>query len=368
MSETSQLTVQALAKKTLFTPDQRKKVEGSIQQLEFMLKDPVTKEASHVAPDVEMIEACLVRDQAMLQTGIPEEFSTSEKNRLNHLRQELERRMQHDMPTFDEMERPLPVNIDKHMAWEKLHKKEILAWKTVCRTLDPLNDNSNFTSIARLRSHTPAKGDPRKYWQGFDAVNWDLSIEDELADNLDDDMYKGFLEKRILGWSRTNIQKAMQMSDQFYAACLEKLKRSYSSAQTDELDATPDEARQPEVPATVKNLKVALGLALEEKRELAWPLNELAPLNLSLYRLCKMTKITDSVMRSRIKNSNFKESEIALIEKTITQERQRQAAELTKKPEPQGYVASIAAQVTSRQPEEEKEDVELESKEYAPTL
>lgn len=332
MSETSQLTIQALAKQTLFTPTQRQKVEASINQLEYMLKDPVTKEASHVAPDTEMIEANLVRDKSMLQTGLPLDFTGTEKNRLNRLRQEIEKRLQYDMPTFDEMERPLPINVDKHMAWEKLHKQEIKAWKVICRTLDPLNDNVNFTSIARLRTNTPAKGDPRKYWQGFDAVDWDMSVEDAIADALDEDTYRGFLERRILGWSKVNIQKTMQMSDQLYAACLQKLKDSYSVAQTvaQEEDTTP---RQPEIPASERNLRTALNLAAEDKRVLPWPLDELGRLGISLYRFCKIVNMPGPKMRTRIKNSTFSPQETQMLERALTRLRQEQQQKQATAPE-----------------------------------
>lgn len=235
----SELTVDSLAKKTYLRIDQRRDLEQGIRAAKERLEQPMLLELTGGDPD--MVRKQLARENAMLDEGTPPQLSSTQTARICRLEQHLRDQIMHAMPTFTMMERARPTDIDHHVAWEREHKRRVLAWKTCLLMLDPHNTEPNFLSIARLRSDT-VKGDPRRYTQNFDQIKWEEVIEDDLIRDLDDGAYQTFLEYKLLGWSKPSIYKAMAWTPAIYEAAMERLRRSHHAGQ--EAEQADDEKEQ----------------------------------------------------------------------------------------------------------------------------
>jgi hypothetical protein len=260
------LSVAALAKKNYLVPSQRRQIEESINHLEFMLKDQETREVA--MPNTDRIYANMQRDRQMLAEGTPPDYTPREKNQLNALRKKLEQDIQYGMPTADMMERPTPNNVDLHVWHEKANIERIKAWKNTCRSLDPLNDEPNFTSIARLRPSTPPKGNPRKYWQGFDAISWEERVEETMGTTIDDETYQTFIELKLLGWtSRTTICKELGLTVPMYEAAMERLRTSKAAQLVREPEPEPEPAPVATNGKAPDAAKVPTGPALKDAIE-----------------------------------------------------------------------------------------------------
>lgn len=241
-----ELTVPELAKRSYLVPSQRRQIQESVDHLQFMMRDPETREVA--VPNTDRIAANLDKDMRMLQEGTPPEYDSLTKNKLNALRKKLEEQIQRGMPTADMMERSIPNNIDLHIWWERENTQRVAAWKAICRTLDPHNDEPNFTNIARLRPSTPPVGNPRKYWQGFDAISWEDQIEDTLTSELDDEVYHLFLELKLLDWTKAGICKELAFSNEMYEVAMERLRTSRAGRRTAESLASPAPSPRPRPP------------------------------------------------------------------------------------------------------------------------
>ncbi len=219
-----ELSVDTLASKSYLTVDQRKSLEESIASAEAMLRDPETR-AAGVAPDVEMLEHQLARERQMLTVGTPPKLDTLSKNRVFQRVQALEEDFAASLPTYEQMQRARPDDIDWHTAWERFNQEKVRAWQQGLLMLDPDNTEPNFRSIARLRGNTAQRTDPRKYWQGFDAIAFGKHIEEELIETLDDLAYARFLELKMRQWSKLTICKELEWSAALYDAAEERLRR-----------------------------------------------------------------------------------------------------------------------------------------------
>ena len=220
-------TIAELAKRSLLRPLQRQRIAQSIKTSRDLLdQQHMLQNVYGVGIDVPQVQRNLEADERTLELGTAPDYSMSVKNRLNKMRVALEQSMTHDMLTEDQMERPTAANVDSTIAWQDAHKQHVLAWKTICRILDPNNDNPNFTNIERLRTNTPPKGDPRRYWQGFDAVSWGEDVTEELLGAIDDSDYTRFLEMKVLEWTKFSICRELAWSDAEYKAAVERFRRS----------------------------------------------------------------------------------------------------------------------------------------------
>jgi len=226
-------TIQELAKKTYFRPAQRDQIQRSIAQSESMLQQHETLRGYGIDINVEEISRTLRLDQETLQNNSPDNYDGGIKNRLNRVRAALEQVIQHDMPTTDDMERPTANNVDRHIAWESNHKQDIAAWKSTCRILDQNETGPNFTNIERLRSNTPPKGDPRKYFKNFDNIAWEDSIDEALASSISDGEYLTFLTLLNLHWAEANVCRELEWTTPQYRAAMERFRRSKYVTDTD---------------------------------------------------------------------------------------------------------------------------------------
>lgn len=219
-------TTQEMAAKTFLRPRQVNDLKNSIEQMEGLIKESQNLSAIYgLGANREMAEKCLQSDQKMLDNGTPQDYAGGVKNALFKRLDVLEEEIKHEMPTFEMMERPLPTNVDWHIAWERRNKEKILAWKAIRRVLDPMNDNPNFTNVEILRSHTPPKGDPRKYWQGFDTTRWKDDITEDMLETIDDEQYLRFLELRAVNWSKKSIMKQLTITEKQFELCHERFLR-----------------------------------------------------------------------------------------------------------------------------------------------
>jgi hypothetical protein len=261
-----ELTVPELAKKAYLRANQRKELEQSTTDLRERLANPALIELS--GGDPETLEQQYQREMDMLEQGTPPRYDTQSMNRLARLRKHLEEKFTHSLPTFSQMERAIPSNIDFHTAWEKQHQQDVLAWKTCLQILDPdeSDGSPNFLSIARLRSDT-VKGDPRKYVQNFDFIKWEETLEDELSRDLDDAAYYRFLELKIADWTKPSILKELEWTSKMYEFAMERLRGAAATPTLQDGAAVDTLSQEEGTTATEEDAQ----FEVEEELDEQWP-------------------------------------------------------------------------------------------------
>lgn len=218
-------TLDELRQQRFLRPTQRQEVEESITQLEDLLRKEGELSLHHgIQINRNDVADCLRRDRSMLEDGTPRDYTGGVKNKLYKTAQALKAEIAYDMPTIDEMERPLPANIDKHIAWERLHKRKILAYRAIMRILDPRNDGPNFASVEAFRTNTQAKGDPRRFSKGYDTIAWDEEQEAAHRGEITDADYLAFLERKVLGWTQMTICKDLQWTKAQFATAMQRFR------------------------------------------------------------------------------------------------------------------------------------------------
>lgn len=331
LAEQHDLTVQELASKTFLKPDQRRELEQSIEHMEFMLTDRETRE-SGVAPDTEMLEINIRRDKRTLELGTPPDYAVTTKNKLNALRKKIEEDITHAMPSRDMMEDPTPGNIDHHIWWERINKKRILAWKSVCRILDPHNTEPNFTSIARLRTNTPPKVDSRRYWHGFENVRWEEQIEENLILDLDDEAYQSFLELKLLDWSKMTICKQLSWSSAMYDAAMTRLHNSKNTRETVEREqeitkSKEEETYREEVKSMLASAKAKVAEDKSKKPDpnayrSEWPFPELEELGVTMYQFLHPIGLNQMAIHAKLKAGTLSLAERSAMAERLEKMRQ----------------------------------------------
>lgn len=239
--------VDELRKHVFLRPTQRQEVNDSIGQLEELLRKEEELSVHHgISIGRNDVLECLRRDRTMLDDGTPPDLKAGQKNKLFALAQRLRDTIAYDMPTIDDMERPLPANIDKHMAWERLHKRKILAYRAIMRVLDPYNDGPNFASVEAFRTTTPPKGDPRRFSKGWDQIAWKKVQEAELSAEITDDDYLRFLERKCMNWTQVTICKDLQWNKAQFETATQRFRDAMELMQDDDVAEPPpaDDAQQ----------------------------------------------------------------------------------------------------------------------------
>ena len=231
----SLLTPETLSKQTYLAPQKREGIKQSIQSLEWALRGVSMYGGMDMPRDIvfpgiappepEILRDSLEKDQALLQSSTPPELSGVEKNHLYRRLKDLDAVITHDMPTYDMMEIPTMSNVEHHMAWEKLHKKHILERRNILRILDSENDSPFFTSVEQLRTSTPPKGDPRRFFQNFDYMQFQEAKDEELA-VVDDESYGRFLELKCAGWAEMTICKQLNWPKETYNAAMTRWRKA----------------------------------------------------------------------------------------------------------------------------------------------
>lgn len=233
------LSIESLAKKTYLNLDQRQELTRSIEATSTMLEET---RMGRVDGDAEALEKQGHRERQMLLNGAPPELDTVSKNRLYRIVKDLEDKFTGGLPTYEQMQIPSPNHIDWHIAWERQHKKDVLAWKTGLMMLSPDNTEPNFRNIARLRQNKAAGTDPRKYWQGFEAIKFEeheQEIIDDLIATMDDGAYTLFLQLKAAGWAKVNILKHLGWSKELYAAAEFRFEQAISQLKGGDLPSQP---------------------------------------------------------------------------------------------------------------------------------
>jgi hypothetical protein len=218
----------------LLRPYQREHLAKEIRQLEWALRGASEHDGSPMPqfaqglepPDYERLQESLHRNRETLTRHDPENspFNEVQKNKLYRLlRDTLEPEITHHMPSHEMMERPTAGNISHWRAWHEQQKKNMLARRRILRLLDPKNNDPYFVNISMLRTSDPPKGDPRKFWQGFEAIKFDEAMAAE-ANQLTDDQYYQFLLYKAQEWSAPSICKALGWSKGTYTQAMHRLR------------------------------------------------------------------------------------------------------------------------------------------------
>lgn len=219
-----ELSVPELASKNYLRAEQRNQLEDSIRRTESMLAN--AERSVDVAPeDLESLAKQLGREKEMLEAGTPPEYDLNSKRKIYQIKNDLEARFTHVIPTFTQMERARPDDQDFHIAWERTHQQDVLAWKTCLLILDPHNTEPNFLSVSRLRSDT-VKGDPRAFRLGFDNMDWNQEVEADLSATLDDASFYQFLALKSADWAEATICKQLGWSKDLYAVAMRRWRES----------------------------------------------------------------------------------------------------------------------------------------------
>lgn len=285
-------TIEQLSQLHLFKPQQKLEMQESITGLENMLKASNELQYIHgVTVDRDKVMASLGRDKQMLEAGVPQDYHAGTKNRLFRVMKALEDSITYDMPTIDEMERPVPANIEKHMAWEQQHKQDILAWRAIRRILDPGNTNANFTSIETLRTNTKPKGDPRRYFKGFDHIDWQHEQEQQLSMDVDDGEYLQFLELKVLGWTEATICKKLEWKKVHYDAAMQRFRGASVAAGEVSEEPVASGNKRGRPANTAKAEPESADAELVEEHAKPWPMEELEKRGLTTNNLQQATKI-----------------------------------------------------------------------------
>lgn len=343
MAETP--SIQTLARQVYFSPMQRQKIERSIAHNEHLLSSPDMRGAIHVAPDTELLTFNIDRDKAMLAAGVSPEYDHTTRNKLHALGGAIIDRIaaDEDFLTHDEMERPFQSNVTRLRRFESRNKKHILALKTIRRILDPLNDDPDFTSIAQFRKDTMPLGNPRKYWTGFDNVQWTESVEDTLAAQIPGDVYARFLELKMLNWSRSTIMRELSMSVKIFNACQARLLQSQGQSQEQETEETEtargdDFVPEPTPPrdrtGTPEDVAArAVGVPrvpVKEDKPRNWPFSELTPLGVTVDAFVALAHFDKLKLYAKAREKRFTRSEMKRINAALDQLRAQPAQTVVK--------------------------------------
>jgi len=313
------LSVGELAKKAYLNVDQRHELEQSIVATETMLNET---RAGRVEGDVEAMEKHLSRERQMLHTGMPPQLDTQTKNKVFRKVQELEAKFTHALPTYEQMQIPSPNHIDWHVAWERQHQQDVLAWKTGLLMLDPDNSEPNFRNIARLRGNKVAGTDPRKYWQGFEAIKFaqtEQQILEDMIATMDDTAYMSFLQLKSANWSKKNILRKLDWSEPMYQAAESRYEQALLGLSEDEDSPTPRAAilQEPDVEEAEETEVV-------EEVEIAWPLPLIKACGISVNKFLGLAKITGTRFYQYKKTGNWPSDVRKKIEKTLQSLQNRQ--------------------------------------------
>ncbi len=294
------LSVASLAKKTYLNFDQRQELERSIDATNTMLEET---RAGRVDGDAEALEKQLRNERTMLGSGSPPELDTVSKNRLYHKVKDLEARFTEALPTYEQMQVASPSNVDWHTAWERQHQQDVLAWKTGLMMLDPNNTEPNFRNVARLRGNKGPGTDPRKYWQGFEAIKFEAveqSIIDDLMATLDDAAYMQFLQYKAAGWAQKSILKQLDWSKELYAAAQARFEKSMPKVQDEPEFVEPEEVDE-EIETQVE----------------PWPVPMIKAAGLSINKFCQRNGIDGPQFHKQKKTGKFTPAMRKAIEKGL---------------------------------------------------
>lgn len=224
-----------LSRQVYLAPQKRQQIKENIQSLEWALRGrsmfggmDMPQDIAfpdHNPPEPEILRESMEKEQQLLEASTPPTVSPLEKNKLYRRLKDLDELITHDMPSYDMMETPTMSNVEHHMAWEKLHKKNILERRSILRILDADNDSPFFVSIEQLRTATPPKGNPRRFFQNFDYIQFQEAREEELS-IVDDTSYTKFLELKLRNWTEMSICKEMGWARELYNAAMSRWRKA----------------------------------------------------------------------------------------------------------------------------------------------
>lgn len=139
-------TQTAFATKPLLRPDQLESAKNEIKSLEQKLANPLIQDKGEVHRQ-------LRRANQVLEQQTPRPPQTAEEEgRMAGRSKELLGKILEGMPSQEEMRKSPPGAIDKHRAWERRNKSNILEWKNLQLRLTA---GSGEREVANLERHRP---------------------------------------------------------------------------------------------------------------------------------------------------------------------------------------------------------------------
>lgn len=94
----------------------------------------------------------------MLDTQSPKSYAKDEVDAAIRRKDELQTQILNGMPTQEEMRRNPPGAVDKHMAWDKREKKNVLEWKNINLRLRESEALEGDLDVANIEKFRPSGG------------------------------------------------------------------------------------------------------------------------------------------------------------------------------------------------------------------
>ena len=132
-------------------PRQITELEQDRRDLNAAKANPLIQDKATVAKQLKAVEG-------MLESGTPPDLSPQQRDNVSKKIKELEADIRVGMPSAQEMRRMPAGAIDRHQAWEKRNKNNILFWKDLQLSLHKGDQGPNLANIERLRPMQTVEG------------------------------------------------------------------------------------------------------------------------------------------------------------------------------------------------------------------
>lgn len=133
--------------KPLLRPQQLADAQDERASLDRKLRNPNIQDKGEVSRQLRRLDTTLAA-----QT--PKAFVGVEKDAAVKMEAELRDKWQTGMPSQEEMRKNPVGAVDKHIAWEKRNKEDVLRWKNLQLRLNVGNPDSSVTNIEQYRPKT----------------------------------------------------------------------------------------------------------------------------------------------------------------------------------------------------------------------
>lgn len=140
------MEMQVFPTKPLYRPDQEREMADNIKALEAKLQNKHIEDKAEVSRQLRQ-----ARRDFEGQVARPPENSGEEDAMVKRSRFLLEK-IRRGMPSQEEMRKNPPGAVEKHMAWERRNKRDIMEWRHIMRRLTA---GSGSNDAANLELHRP---------------------------------------------------------------------------------------------------------------------------------------------------------------------------------------------------------------------
>ena len=147
--------------KPLYRPHQLADALDERATLEEKMRSPHIQDKGEVGKQIRRLDKSLAE-----QT--PKPFVGKEIDKAVKLEAELRSKILEGMPSKEEMRKAPPGAVDKHMNWEKAHKKNLLMWKTLQLRLNPQSTDRDLCNFEKYRPNQSTLGMDNAQVRGAD--------------------------------------------------------------------------------------------------------------------------------------------------------------------------------------------------------